>query len=87
MPAPAREVRFALWGVEIDSTRQYLADDKPENPCLGVINYDQAGFGSGADQLNLEPDDLPANKAMIELMCGLLSEFGGFVIVLVGTAT
>jgi hypothetical protein len=72
---PAREVRFAIWGSEISSTREHLGARIPaEGACLGVLNYDQAGFGSGADQLNLEPDDLPANRALIECALGVLRE-------------
>lgn len=75
LPAPAREVRFAVWGSEIFSTQDYLAQRIPaEGECLGVLNYDQAGFGSGADQLNLEPDDLPANRALIEQLLAVLRE-------------
>ncbi len=75
LPTPAREVRFAVWGSEIFSTQDFLSRRIPsEGACLGVLNYDQAGFGSGADQLNLEPDDLPANKALIEQLLAVLRE-------------
>lgn len=77
-PPPAREVRFAVWGSEIHSTRTFLRERIPEDaPILGVINYDQAGFGSGADQLNIEPDDLPANRRLIAEVLGVLADFGG----------
>ena len=79
---PAREVRFVVWGSEIHSTREYLeraleqaAGGGP--PLLGVLNYDQAGFGSGADQLNVEPDDLPANVGLVRTASGVLEEFAG----------
>lgn len=72
---PAREIRFAIWGSEIFSTQDYLATRIPsEGECLGVLNYDQAGFGSGANQLNLEPDDLPANRALIECVLAVLRD-------------
>jgi hypothetical protein len=74
-PPPAREVRFAIWGSEIHSTRDYLKQRVPsEGRLLGVINYDQAGFGSGADQLNVEPDDLPGNVALVRALCDVLAE-------------
>ena len=73
------ELRFALWGSEIFSTRHYLDQVVAQDaaPILGVINYDQSGFGSGSDQLNLEPDDLPANKAMILLLAEALRQANG----------
>lgn len=72
---PAREVRFAIWGSEIFSTREYLKRRVPaEGALLGVINYDQAGFGSGADQLNVEPDDLAANAELVRALCGVLRD-------------
>lgn len=72
---PAREVRFAIWGSEIFSSLDYLSKRIPsEGECLGVLNYDQAGFGSGANQLNIEPDDLPANRALIECVLGVLRD-------------
>ena len=78
VPAPAREVRFAVWGSEIASSRYFLEQRAAEDgPILGVINYDQAGFGSGAEQLNVEPDDLPANVAMVHTVLGVLADFGG----------
>lgn len=78
LPPPPREVRFAIWGSEIASTREYLATRVPaEGALLGVINYDQAGFGSGADQLNLEPDDVPANVAFARVLLGLLADHSG----------
>ena len=42
-----------------------------------MLNYDQAGFGSGADQFNVEPDDLPANAGMVRVVAGVLEEFAG----------
>jgi len=78
LPPPPREVRFAVWGSEIHSTRQYLRDrEEDEHAILGVLNYDQCGFGSGRDQLNLEPDDLPANRAMVATLLSVLRDAGG----------
>ena len=37
-------------------------------------SYDQAGFGSGADQLNIEPDDLAANVSLVRMLSGMLGE-------------
>lgn len=67
--APARQIRFVIWGTEIKSTREYLdahlaREDAP--PLLGVLNFDQAGFGAGAEQLNVEPDDLAGNQVFVQ---------------------
>ncbi|MFT5475592.1 MAG: hypothetical protein ACI8Y8_000924, partial [Planctomycetota bacterium] len=78
VPAPAREVRFALWGSEIASTRHYLKRiEEGQTPLLGVVNFDQAGFGSGADLLFMEPDELPGNKVLIEHMLSVLEDHRG----------
>jgi len=75
-PPPAREVRFAVWGSEIFSTNAYLKSRVPsEGALLGVINYDQSGFGSGADQLNVEPDDLPGNVGLVRALAAVLADF------------
>lgn len=75
---PPFGVRFAVWGSEIHSTRDYLASRVPgEGTPLGVINYDQAGFGSGADQLNVEPDDLPANVELVRTLLAVLNDHAG----------
>lgn len=78
LPPPAREVRFAIWGSEIYSTQAYLdAVLARGERMLGVFNYDQAGFGSEAEQLNIEPDDLPANTELVLSLNALLGERGG----------
>jgi hypothetical protein len=74
-PPPAHEVRFAIWGSEIYSTNAYLKDRVPaEGNVLGVINYDQSGFGSGADQVNVEPDDLEGNVALVRTLLAVMKE-------------
>jgi hypothetical protein len=76
--APPREVRFAIWGSEIHSTRDFLAKHADDGgPILGVVNYDQAGFGSGAEQLNIEPDDVPGNERLVRLFHQVLSDHAG----------
>jgi len=45
-----------------------------EGELLGVINYDQAGFGSGADQINVEPDDLEGNVALVRLLVAVMAD-------------
>jgi hypothetical protein len=73
--APAREVRFAIFGSEIYSTADYLKTQVPsQGRILGVINFDQAGFGSGADQVNVEPDDLEANVALVRALVGVMRD-------------
>ena len=41
---------------------------------LGVINFDQAGFGAGSDQLNVEPDDLASNRALVAAALAVLRD-------------
>ncbi|HTF88021.1 MAG TPA: M28 family peptidase [Planctomycetota bacterium] len=77
VPAPAREVRFAVWGSEIFSTKNLLERGDGDGLIVAVLNYDQAGFGSGADQLNIEPDDLPANLPMVKTLLEVLALHGG----------
>jgi hypothetical protein len=75
VPAPQREVRFAIWGSEIHSSRAYLERRGAEDgELLGVINFDQAGFGSGADRVFVEPDDLPANRGMTRTLLAVLGD-------------
>jgi hypothetical protein len=77
-PAPPRELRFAIWGKEIHSTLDYVRTRVPEEGLLlGVCNFDQAGFGSGAEQLNVEPDDLPANVSFVRALAAVLQERAG----------
>jgi hypothetical protein len=74
---PAREVRFAVWGSEIASTRTYMKQRLEDAaPLLGVLNYDQAGYGSGTDQFNIEPDDIEANHGLIHTLLGVLEDHG-----------
>jgi hypothetical protein len=74
-PPPAHEIRVAAWGSEIHSTGAYISERVPgEGRLLGVINYDQAGFGSGADQVNIEPDDLPANDRLVRTLLAVLGD-------------
>jgi hypothetical protein len=80
LPPPPRELRFAIWGSEIHSSRAYLESARrhdKSDPLLAVINFDQAGYGSGADQLNVEPDDLPANVGLVRVLAETLAAHAG----------
>ncbi len=78
LPRPPVEVRFAIWGKEIHSSRHYLKSvAELEGPCLGVLNYDQAGFGSSSEQLNVEPDDVPANRELVRTLAAVLADHAG----------
>lgn len=69
IPRPAYDIRFAVWGAEIASTRDYIKRLKESASGLrAVINYDQAGYGSGNDAIYFEPDNLEVNKALIGLL-------------------
>jgi hypothetical protein len=68
MPQPAWDLRFAAWGGEIASTRQYVAAmDKDASKLQAVFNFDQSGFGSSKDALYVEPDDLAVNREIITI--------------------
>jgi hypothetical protein len=72
------ELRFAVWGSEIHSTRAFLKGcDRPEDRPVAVINYDQSGFGSAFDHLYIEPDDLPQNRDLILALHAALSAHQG----------
>ncbi len=68
------DVRFVVFGAEIHSSANYLRAcyAKPQT-ILGLINFDQSGFGSSDDRLHVEPDDVPANRALIEALAALLA--------------
>jgi hypothetical protein len=77
-PPPPREVRFVIWGTEITSSRAWLeraAED--DAPLLGVLNFDQCGYGTASDQLNVEPDDLEANREFVLQIARVLAEHEG----------
>ena len=78
LPQPAWDVRFALWGGEISSTREYVAAmDKDAARLQAVVNYDQSGFGSSKDALYVEPDDVPANKEIVTLVRSVMTDHIG----------
>jgi len=78
IPQPAWDLRFASWGGEISSTREYLADVAEDPSRLqAVFNYDQSGFGSSKDALYVEPDDVPANKDLVTLVRSIMSDHIG----------
>jgi hypothetical protein len=75
MPRPAWDLRFAAWGGEISSTREFLAAMEKDTAKLqAVVNYDQAGFGASKDALYVEPDDVPVNTAIITLVRGVMAD-------------
>jgi len=78
LPQPAWDLRFASWGGEISSTREYLAGVAGDPSRLqAVFNYDQSGFGSSKDALYVEPDDVPANRDIITLVRSVMSDHAG----------
>ena len=75
---PAWDLRFASWGGEISSTREYVAEmGKDPSRLQAVLNFDQSGFGSWKDALYVEPDDVPANKALITLVRAVMKDHLG----------
>jgi hypothetical protein len=78
LPEPAWDLRFASWGGEISSTREYLAGVAGDPSRLqAVLNFDQSGFGSSKDALYVEPDDVPANRELITLVRSVMSDHAG----------
>jgi hypothetical protein len=75
MPQPAWDLRFASWGGEITSTREYAAA-MDKDPCRlqAVFNYDQSGFGASKNALYVEPDDIAVNKAIITLVRAVMKD-------------
>jgi hypothetical protein len=77
IPQPAWDLRFAAWGGEISSTREYAAAmDKDTSRLQAVFNYDQSGFGT-KDALYVEPDDVPVNKELITLVRAVMKDHLG----------
>jgi hypothetical protein len=78
LPQPAWDLRFASWGGEISSTREYLAGvAKDPSRLQAVFNYDQSGFGSSKDALYVEPDDVPANRDLVTLVRAVMGDHVG----------
>jgi len=75
---PAWDLRFAAWGGEITSTREYVSTvDKDPSRLQAVFNYDQSGFGSYKDALYVEPDDVSANRELITVVRAVMSDHLG----------
>jgi hypothetical protein len=69
LPASRPEVRFAVWGAEIHSSRAYAAARAAELARhVAVFNYDQAGFGSERDALYYEGNDVPWNAPLLRTL-------------------
>jgi hypothetical protein len=78
IPQPGWDLRFASWGGEISSTREYLAGvEKDPSRLQAVFNYDQSGFGSSKEALYVEPDDVPANKEIVTLVRAVMTDHVG----------
>lgn len=78
MPQPAWDIRFAAWGGEMASTREYLAAVATDPSHLeAVINFDQAGFGASKSALYVEPDDVPVNSGVIGIVRAVMKDHLG----------
>ncbi len=78
IPQPAWDLRFAAWGGEMASTREYLAAVATDPSHLeAVINYDQAGYSASNDALYVEPDDVPVNSAIIAVVRAVMKDHLG----------
>ncbi len=75
---PPWDIRFAVWGGEMSSTREYvMAMDKETSRLQAVFNFDQSGFGSWKDALYVEPDDVPVNRELITVVRGVMKDHVG----------
>ncbi|MEW5983802.1 MAG: M28 family peptidase [Acidobacteriota bacterium] len=78
MPQPAWDLRFASWGGEMASTREYAAAmDTDASRLQAVFNYDQSGFGSWKEALYVEPDDVPVNRELVALVRSVIRDHIG----------
>jgi len=78
LPRPAYDLRFAAWGGEMSSSRQYVESmAKDSSRLLAVFNFDQSGFGSSNDALYVEPDDVPVNRDIIALVRSVMADHLG----------
>jgi hypothetical protein len=78
MARPAWDLRFAAWGGEMASTREYLASVAADPSRLqAVINFDQAGFSASKSALYVEPDDVPANSTLIGIVRSVMRDHLG----------
>lgn len=77
---PPVEVRFAVWGSEIHSTRSFLERERDAGRLaglLGVFNFDQSGYGTGDEALFVEPDDLPSNERIVRALLAVAMDHAG----------
>jgi len=80
VPDRGVEFRFAIWGTEIHSTRAYLERERTAGRIgglLGVVNFDQAGYGTGNEALFVEPDDLSFNDRLVRSILAVAEEHAG----------
>ena len=78
IPQPVWDLRFAVWGGEMWSSREYFRTlDKDSARLQAVVNYDQSGFGSSKDALYVEPDDVPVNGALVCIVRAVMKDHLG----------
>ncbi|MGH7152166.1 MAG: M28 family peptidase, partial [Planctomycetota bacterium] len=78
--APPCDLRFAVWGTEIHSTRAFVEREREagrSGALAAVLNFDQAGFGSGDDALFVEPDDVPRNESLVRSILAVALDHHG----------
>ncbi|HET6201162.1 MAG TPA: M28 family peptidase, partial [Planctomycetota bacterium] len=80
VPPPPCDLRFAVWGSEIHSTGAFVRREREAGRLkglAGVLNFDQAGFGSGDDALFVEPDDEPRNERLVRALLAVALDHRG----------
>jgi hypothetical protein len=77
--APAREVRFAVWGSQAHSPRAWLSSHlkKGDAPLLGALDLRRLALSSAGHRLHMEPDDHSPNDELIRHASRRLSAANG----------
>jgi hypothetical protein len=68
LPPPNQSIRFIVWGSEYYSSSSYVKQHAKElKNILGVINYDEIGFGKTRQCLYFEGNDIQHNHDLLKL--------------------
>ncbi len=78
LPRPTVTVRFIVWGSEIHSTRSYIRRHAAEmDSVIGVINFDEVGYGKTRNCLYAEGNDDSANKDLLTTFQRVFETYAG----------
>ncbi len=78
LPRPAVTIRFVVWGSEIHSTRSYIRRHADEMDSLvGVINFDEVGYGKTRNCLYAEGNDVEVNRDLLTTFQQVFEAYAG----------